>query len=532
LAFRRKKRKKKKKKSFLSSLSPQTIVQSEATVAVPELQGELTVSIANYDGREYWACLKNGAAAPAAAGKQHWDEPLYCTMVTFTNSSTTSSFAAEPSSRARRAVPANLRGVGSSADAAAADVVSGVALGVASSVSSRRRRSAPGAFVRGSVSVNVPAGNYFITVAAKDAQAANTTLAFQLSGQHCANVGEVGANCTPLPKIVAGTSFTFPAVPVNGTSWAQLDNYQQINGTTASVTIVAQVDTADSTVAVVARAGAFPSATVFDASIPVTKAFTPVTATLLAPRAAPWYFAIVNTNTSAVVANITVTFKQCGTGAFGADCNTQINATGAAGVAADAAVTAGQQLYFSFSRYSKLALLESAGPAALSIAAAQTVDVDANVNATAPAVYARRGALPTPTQFDYIGCTVSACPDDQTTMIVSAESIYGNANDTWYVLVVPSVAGTAHVWNAAGGVCANNCTSTADVEQGRCNLQTATCSCDDGFASFDCKVAVSALERWEWALIIGGAVLVAIGLIGCIVYFIQRQSRRQGFERV
>jgi hypothetical protein len=94
------------------------------------------------------------------------------------------------------------------------------------------------------------------------------------------------------------------------------------------------------------------------------------------------------------------------------------------------------------------------------------------------------------------------------------------------VLVVANSPGSLHVWNAAGGACAGNCNN-----HGKCNTELATCTCDEDYSSFDC-LEKSALERWMWALIIGGAVLVAIGLIGCIVYFIQRQSRRAGFERV
>ena len=78
--------------------------------------------------------------------------------------------------------------------------------------------------------------------------------------------------------------------------------------------------------------------------------------------------------------------------------------------------------------------------------------------------------------------------------------------------------------NANG--CANNCTSTT---AGTCNAATSTCACTSDFQSFDCSQAKNQLERWEWALIMGGGVLVAIGLIGCIVYFIQKQQVRLCF---
>lgn len=78
--------------------------------------------------------------------------------------------------------------------------------------------------------------------------------------------------------------------------------------------------------------------------------------------------------------------------------------------------------------------------------------------------------------------------------------------------------------NANG--CANNCTSTA---AGTCNAATSTCACTADYQSFDCSQSKNQLERWEWALIMGGGVLVAIGLIGCIVYFIQKQQVRSNF---
>ena len=101
------------------------------------------------------------------------------------------------------------------------------------------------------------------------------------------------------------------------------------------------------------------------------------------------------------------------------------------------------------------------------------------------------------------------------------------ANSEWFVMVKSNDVGGVSVWNANG--CANNCTSTA---AGTCNAATSTCACTADYQSFDCSQSKNQLERWEWALIMGGGVLVAIGLIGCIVYFIQKQQRRKGFERV
>lgn len=521
--FRRIRRRSSKTRPLTKPLS-QSAVQSAVYYAVPELQGELTVTITNYDGAEYWACLKNGAAAPAVAGRQNWDNANYCLALHFTNSTGVATVSVP---RARSvAVPANLRGVGSSVDAVAADAVA-VPLGAAAS----RRRSAAGAaaaWVRGSATANAAAGNYFITVVAAAATNANVTLALTLSGSRCPQAGQAGANCAALPKVTVGQTFTATNLPVNGTALAQLANYEAINATTASFTVAGQVDSVDGKASIVARAGAFPTDTVFDFSLPIPTPKTLVSGSFLAPRAGRWYFAVVNQNASIVTANFTVTVTQCGAGHFGADCNANITKTGAPGAPDAVTVAANQQLYYSFSRYAAAAFAE-AGPATLAIAAAQTVDEDSGANATAPAVYARLNALPTATTFDYVNCNVAACAEDQNTLIVAADAIIGNANDTWYVLVVPAVAGQTHVWNAAGGACANNCTN---ADQGSCNAATATCQCTESYTSFDCEVKVSLLERWEWALIIGGAVLVAIGLIGCIVYFIQRQSRRAGFERV
>jgi hypothetical protein len=154
---------------------------------------------------------------------------------------------------------------------------------------------------------------------------------------------------------------------------------------------------------------------------------------------------------------------------------------------------------------------------------------DVEVNATAPVDLCAPWSPPDHRpHFDFVDCTVSLCTDDQNTLIVSSSDVADpDVNQMWYVLVVANSAGSLHVWNAAGGACASDCNG-----HGQCDATVAKCKCDDDYASFDCLEPKSALERWEWALIIGGAVLVAIGLIGCIVYFIQRQSRRAGFERV
>lgn len=508
----------------------QTTAVAGNTVRIPELQGDgLTIEITNYDGYEYWACLKIGAAAPANAGANQWMTAGYCELFHFTNvTGTPTPHESSPVKRAVLHVPENLRGVGSQAGAVAADSV--LVDSVHANAHARRNIAAG---TRGSALLNVRAGRYYVTVNSVVPHVANTTLQLKLSGTSCPSVGQYGPACTALQPVSDGVSFPFNNVDASGIVAARFADSKAINDTTASLNIAAQVDTADGSVAVLARWGGAPTATVYDARIEVT-AKTVLTATVAAPRAANWYFAVVNNNNkTAVNANITVTLSQCGEGLFGLGCNTTLTELAKPGLLIDHdTVAVGDKFYFKYNANTTFAqfraLLAGAPADALAIAAASTASGDVEVNATAPSIFARRGALPTTTDFDFVDCSVSACTDDQNTLIVSSADVADpDVNQMWYVLVVANSAGSLHVWNAAGGACASACNS-----HGECDTTVAKCKCDDDYESFDCLESKSALERWEWALIIGGAVLVAIGLIGCIVYFIQRQSRRAGFERV
>jgi hypothetical protein len=521
--------KKKKKKNVFKT---QTIVQADTTVRIPELQGDgLTIELDKYDGLEYWACFKLGGAAPAAAGRNHWSTAGYCELFHFTNTTATTEQGASSSvKRAVLRVPDNLRGVGSHAGDMAAESV------LVDSLHSNvhARRSVAAAAARGVAVQNVRAGTYYITISAATGVAANTTLSLKLSGLACPAAGQYGPTCAALSPVAEGVSFPFNNIAANGSAAARFGDSKLINDTTAALTIAAQVDTTDGSVSVLARWGGVPTADVFDAKVVVADKGVQ-TAQVIAPRAANWYFAVLNNNNkTAVNANITVTLTQCGAGLFGAQCNTTVADLDKPGQVADHdQVAAGDSFYYKFNANATTAaqfraLLAGVNADALAVAAALTVDPDANVNVTAPSIYARRGALPTANDFDYVDCTVASCADDQNTLIVSSADVANpETNQLWYVLVVANTAGSLHVWNAAGGACAGNCN-----EHGKCNTELAACTCDEDYASFDCLEPKSALERWEWALIIGGAVLVAIGLIGCIVYFIQRQSRRAGFERV
>lgn len=223
--------------------------------------------------------------------------------------------------------------------------------------------------------------------------------------------------------------------------------------------------------------------------------------------------------------NLTVTLYQCDKDKFGPECKTAPTMLTKAGdLKSMEDAKKDVPLYFAYHANSTAelrALLANASAEAVAVAAAAL-----NPDDKRPELFARLGALPTADTFDLFDCSVSHCPADQSTLIVPADDV-ADASAPWYVMVVPQSDGGVGVWNAAGGACAGNCGG-----QGNCTAATATCTCDADYTSFDCALSKSKLERWEWALIIGGGVLVAIGLIGCIVFFIQKQQRRAGFERV
>jgi hypothetical protein len=283
----------------------------------PSCKGDgLTVELDKYDGLEYYACFKLGAAAPVAAGRNNWDTAGYCELFHFVNTTTTTTTTATSTSTVKRAVlrvPANLRGVGSRAGAVAAESV------VVDSVHSNEhaRRSVTAAGARGVAVQNVRAGTYYITIAAINAIASNTTLSLKLSGMACPGAGQYGPACAALAPVSEGVSFPFNGVAANGSAAARFGDSKLINDTTAALTIAAQVDTADGSVDVLARWGGVPTADLHDAKLVVGDKGVH-TAQVVAPRAANWYFAVLNNNNkTAVNANITVTLTQCGAGLFG-----------------------------------------------------------------------------------------------------------------------------------------------------------------------------------------------------------------------
>eukprot|EP01108_Squamamoeba_japonica_P005040 TRINITY_DN393_c0_g1_i1.p2 TRINITY_DN393_c0_g1~~TRINITY_DN393_c0_g1_i1.p2 ORF type:complete len:497 (+),score=331.88 TRINITY_DN393_c0_g1_i1:141-1631(+) len=460
--------------------------RAATTVMVPELQGDgLTITMTNFaehDGAKYEACLKQDVASPVASGRAMWNKKGFCELFRFENTTATA-FA--------------------------------------------KFGGAAGAAVAGASTVNVRAGTYFVTIAAVEALKKNVTAELTLSGTSCPKFGETGANCAPLPSLDANTPTELSAHGANALSAVYLADSGAITAETGAAVITVNHVAGDKS-ALVARWGALPTATLFDAKLDVKLNGT-AKATIVAPRAARWYFGVLNGNsTLPTTVNVTVALTQCKAGSVGAACKTKVTAFGKPGAAAETAVKKGDVVYYKFHRNATAAMaaLMAAPAASLAVAAAQ-YDADA-ANQTAPAIYARLGALASADDYDVAGCTVAHCAADQNTLMVPEADVSPALDDAeWYVAVVATADGTLAAWNAAGGACADDCSGN-----GECDAATATCTCADNFASFSCSVAVSKLERWEWALIIGGSVLVAIGLIGCIVFYIQKQQRRSGFERV
>lgn len=460
--------------------------QYNGAVSLPVFESDLTVEVQGTNLT--WAfqlCLKLHVASPAVAGSQNWNNTRYCNLYSFGGAS-----------GYKRAVFSNgeLRGFGADAHASHAEHAA------------VQRRSL-GAWQQ---SNNVVAGHFMLTVSAATAPSTNTTITLVLSSTTCAVANHFGPNCETPAQITPGVAQTVTTAAHAITLLELASNVGNINATTGA--LVVQVDKVGTTAGTVyARFSAPSTATSFDLSAPLTNASTILT--VPSPRQGTWFFSIGNgDNTTALVTNVTVTVKQCGT-TFGPDCSISPAAIGTAGAVVDFQnLTMGAVTYFRF-------------PANATLAIAAVAD-DATQHS--PSLYAKLGSLPTVNDFDVVDCSVSSCTAPQNTLIVPQDAVWsGMAGSEWFVMVKSNDVGGVSVWNANG--CANNCTSTT---AGTCNAATSTCACTSDFQSFDCSQAKNQLERWEWALIMGGGVLVAIGLIGCIVYFIQKQQRRKGFERV
>lgn len=499
-------------------------------VGIPELAGDLQIELNNHKLVGFKVCLKQNVAAPSAAGMQNWDNPLFCELFHFTNGTKASTLKWNVGAAAQRlrSVNARLRGFGS--------VASDVSGSVASSVSagrelSRRSVSSTAPSGEGYIQMkNVRAGMYYVTVAATSKQSKNMTLSMTMSGTKCPNAGENPMNnCKAFPSVSNGQSLELKKMAPKAMATAQFADWNTITANTGSVTIMANLyESSNSSATVLARYGAPPTMDVYDAKLDLTEGKgndgKSEMGTIASPAKAPWYVSVINGNMTTASVNVTVVLKQCDAKKFGKGCAATAKMLGKAG-ALDSMEEAkkDQPIYVMYKKNDTASMFDllNANNTALAVAAAAL-----NPDDKRPQVYARYGLFPSTTEFDLVDCSVMSCPKDQSTLIVGTDDVAATG-DAWYVMIVPQTDNGVGVWNAEGGKCANDCGGN-----GNCTVATATCTCAADFTSFDCATAKDKLERWEWALIIGGGVLVAIGLIGCIVFFIQKQQRRAGFERV
>lgn len=497
------------------------------TVSIPALAGDLQIELKDHKTVGFKLCLKQRVAAPSVAGTQGFDNPLYCDLFHFTNasSSATVHYAVGAAAQRVRSVSAALRGVGSAQRDVAASVNAAAAAG---HQLARRSVSEGEGYIQRK---NVRAGDYYFTIAATSKEAKNITLGMTLSGMKCDQADQDPLNnCAAYKTIQEHKSENVVNIAAKGVATRMFSDWGNIGPNTGNMQVSANLyDSPNATADVVARWGAPPTADVFDLKLTVTddgkgKGESKM-GTIGAPAKAAWFVTIFNGNLTTASVNLTVTLYQCDKDKFGADCKVEPKALGKAGEL-DEMDDAKKDvpLYFVYAANDTKALYEfMANVSTESIAFAAAA---LNPDDKAPTVMARNGMLPTAEEFDLTGCSVASCPADQATLIVPKTDV-ASTDTTWYVMVTPQTDNGVGVWNAAGGACAGNCGGN-----GNCTAATATCTCFEDYTSFDCAMTKSKLERWEWALIIGGGVLVAIGLIGCIVFFIQKQQRRAGFERV
>jgi hypothetical protein len=439
-------------------------------------------------------CMKQNVAMPATSNIANW--PGQCAVYNFAQPTTVAA--------AKRAVYSSgaLRGVGSEASAHGASASAAVAY---NNHGLLERRALVGNW---SASAMVRVGNYFATLIATTAPTVNTTITLQLSGKQCAG-GGYGPACE-VPAELGNNDMMVVHTPVTASTLLTFDG-SFINGSTQALDLtLAKSGNATGTAYVRWSAPPLTVAGGYDLMLVLGEGTT--SASVPSPRSGLWFVMLVDTdNVTVLTLNVTLNAPYCAAGSVGAKCDTQFTSVGStAGAVSDLGTLAsGGQAFVAF-----------AAKTPLSIAAA------ADDSPSVPSLYAKLGGLPTATDYDFANCNVAACSNQVTLKVPSTDVPAGLQDEQWYALVVANGDGGVSVWNA--DACANNCSG----DNGSCTVATSTCACNDDFEGFDCSTSKSALERWEWALIIGGGVLVAIALIGCIVYFIQKQNRRKGFERV
>jgi len=353
----------------------------------------------------------------------------------------------------------------------------------------------------------VRVGNYYATLIATTAPTVNTTITLQLSGKQCAT-GGYGPACEVPAQLDNNVAMTVHT-PATMSTLLTFDG-SFINGSTQAL-VVTLSKAGNTTGTTYLRWSAPPVAVAGGYDVMLNLGDGTTTSSVPTPRPGMWFVMFVNNdNTSVLTVNVTLNAPYCTAGTVGAQCNTAFTTLGAAGIVNDlSGQTTGAQTFFAIPVKNSL-----------SIAAA------ADDSPSVPSLYAKLGGLPTASDYDFANCDVASCSNQATLKVPATDVPAALQDQQWYVMLVANGDGGVSVWNADG--CANNCNG----ENGNCNVATSTCACTDDFEGFDCSASKSALERWEWALIIGGGVLVAIALIGCIVYFIQKQNRRKGFERV
>ena len=322
-------------------------------------------------------------------------------------------------------------------------------------------------------------GHFFATIVGSSAAVANTTITLNLSGTTCAAANHYGPNCVQPAQLTAGTAL-FSKTAGAGQTLLQLNN-APINATTGAVQVSIN-KLSNVTATLYARFAAPPTTTDYDLMGAIADGLS--VTTVNSPRQGSWFFLLANgDNTTELITNTTVSLVQCGA-AFGPQCNIAPALVGAAGVVtALNNITQGGVAYFRMG-------------ANVSLAIAAAVN---DPQQHGPSLFAKLGSLPTETDFDAVDCSVTACSVTQRTLIVPAADVWSAMQSSeWFVLVKSNDVGGVSVWNANG--CANNCTNG---DQGTCDAATSMCTCKANYQAFDCGSNKNALERWEWALIIG-----------------------------
>jgi len=150
---------------------------------------------------------------------------------------------------------------------------------------------------------------------------------------------------------------------------------------------------------------------------------------------------------------------------------------------------------------------------------------------TAFQVYVSRSQVPTPENYDLIGCNQPFCDSNIIINLNNTASLAGN--QTFYVVIKNLLNATVSLGVWFNSICAPGCNSNGNGKCTESGPQTGFCAClTSDWAGFDCNTPnEQGLPAQYIVLIIIASLVVASAIIGFIAWAYM-QKKRSGYVKV